>query len=194
MSTVFCGNFRYFSGKKAVDFCTLGILKSSRIIYCNRVIAMKKPKYLPWILLSEAAGILSGLLSRNGIGIYAETAQKPAISPPGILFPVVWTILYALMGFGAARIAARPDSIQRSRALNVFAAQLVVNFFWSLLFFNAGAYGFALIWLLLLWGLIIAMIALFRQTDKLAALVQIPYLLWVSFAAWLNYAVWMLNR
>ena len=101
---------------------------------------------------------------------------------------------YALMGFGAARIAARPDSIQRSRALNVFVAQLVVNFFWSLLFFNAGAYGFSLIWLLLLWGLSIAMIVLFRQADKLAALVRIPYLLWVSFAAWLNYEVWMLNR
>ena len=154
---------------------------------------MKKPKYLPWILAVEAAGVLSGLLSRQEMQMYAEMIQKPPLSPPAILFPLVWTILYALMGIGAARIAASADGNIRSRALNVFVVQLVVNFFWSLIFFNAQAYGFALVWLLLLWVLIIAMILLFWPVDRLAALLQIPYLLWVTFAAYLNYGVWRLN-
>ena len=154
---------------------------------------MKKPKYLPWILAVEAAGVLSGLLSRQEMQMYAEMIQKPTLSPPAILFPLVWTILYALMGIGAARIAASADGDLRSRALNVFVVQLVVNFFWSLIFFNAQAYGFALVWLLLLWVLIIAMILLFWPVDRLAALLQIPYLLWVTFAAYLNYGVWRLN-
>lgn len=163
-------------------------------IYWCWVIAMKKPKYLTWILAVEAIGFLSGLLSRQGTQMYAEMIQKPPLSPPGWLFPVVWTILYGLMGIGAARIAAYPVDRQRSRALNAFVIQLTVNFFWSLIFFNAGAYGFALLWLLLLWILVIVMIWLFYQVDKTAALFQIPYFLWVSFAAYLNYGVWQLNR
>ena len=157
------------------------------------MIAMRKPKYLPWILAVEVTGVLSGLLSRQGMQVYTEMIHKPALSPPGVLFPLVWTILYALMGIGAARIEASADSDLRSRALNVFAVQLVVNFFWSLIFFNARAYGFALVWLLLLWVLIIAMILLFWPVDRLAAMLQIPYLLWVTFAAYLNYGVWQLN-
>ena len=125
--------------------------------------------------------------------MYASMVEKPPLSPPGILFPVVWTVLYALMGIGAARVAAAPESKGRSRALNVFVVQLVVNFFWSLIFFNAGAYGFALAWLLLLWVLVGVMIVLFRQVDKAAALLQLPYFLWVTFAAYLNYGVWRLN-
>lgn len=125
--------------------------------------------------------------------MYASMVEKPPLSPPGILFPVVWTVLYALMGIGAARVAAAPESKGRSRALNVFVVQLVVNFFWSLIFFNAGAYGFALAWLLLLWVLIGVMIVLFWQVDKAAALLQMPYFLWVTFAAYLNYGVWRLN-
>ena len=155
---------------------------------------MKKPKYLLWIAVTEAVGLLSGLLSRGGTEIYNEMIEKPALSPPAILFPIVWTILYALMGIGAARIAASDYSVARSRALNVFVIQLIVNFFWSLIFFNAQVFGFALLWLLLLWALIIVMIVLFWQVDKPAALLQIPYLLWVTFAAYLNYAVWQLNR
>ena len=154
---------------------------------------MKKPNYFPWILITEAAGILSGILSREGIAVYAELADKPALTPPGMLFPIVWTILYAFMGIGAARVAASEESSARSAGLNVFVVQLIVNFFWSLIFFNAQAYGFALAWLMLLWLLIIVMILLFYRTDKAAALLQIPYLLWVTFAAYLNYGVWKLN-
>ena len=155
---------------------------------------MKKPKYLRWIFLAEAVGILSGILSREGTALYEQTALKPALTPPWIVFPIVWTILYALMGISAARVAAAPDSHAGSRGLNLFVVQLVMNFFWSLIFFNAQAYGFALIWLLGMWLVIIAMILAFRSVDRGAALLQIPYLLWVTFAAYLNYGVWMLNR
>jgi tryptophan-rich sensory protein len=150
--------------------------------------------YAFWIGLSESVGLLSGFLTRQGTEIYANMLQKPPLSPPGWVFAVVWTVLYALMGISAARIYAAPPSRARSRGLNLFIVQLVVNFFWSPIFFNAGAYGFALLWLLLLWALVALMILQFSKVDKTAALLQIPYLLWLTFAAYLNYGVWQLNR
>ena len=146
-----------------------------------------------WILLSEAVGFVSGVLSREGQALFSQTAVQPPLSPPAILFPVVWTILYALMGISAARIRLAPPSAQRSRSINLFVAQLIVNFFWSLIFFNAGAYGLALVWLLVLWGLVLWMILSMRKVDPLAAWLQVPYLLWLTFAAYLNLGVWYLN-
>lgn len=86
------------------------------------------------------------------------------------------------------------DSKSKRRGLNLYVAQLIVNFFWSLLFFNAGAYGLAALWLILLWVLVLLMILSFYNTDKLAAWLQIPYLIWLTFAAYLNIGVWLLNR
>lgn len=149
--------------------------------------------YAFWIGLTEAAGLLSGWLSRKGTKLYAEMSQKPLLSPPGWVFGVVWTLLYALMGISAARIYLTPHSQARSRGLNLFVAQLIVNFFWSPIFFNADAYGFALLWLLLLWGLVLWMILQFREVDKTAARLQIPYLIWLTFAVYLNYTVLQLN-
>lgn len=149
--------------------------------------------YLFWILLSEAVGALSGWLTREGTDVYAQTIVQPLLSPPGWVFPIVWTILYALMGIGAARIYLAPPSQERSRGLNLFIAQLVVNFFWSPIFFNAQAYRFAFVWLLLLWSLVLWMILTFRKVDSLAAKLQIPYLVWLTFAAYLNFGVWLLN-
>ena len=149
--------------------------------------------YTFWIGLAEAAGLLSGLLSRGGMENFSQTVAQPPLSPPGWLFPVVWTILYGLMGISAARIWLSPPSDSRSRGLNLFMAQLIVNFFWSPIFFKTGAYGFALLWLLLLWVLVVLMILSFRKVDKTAALLQIPYLIWLTFAAYLNWGVWQLN-
>ena len=155
----------------------------------------KKPRktYVLWIAICEAVGFLAGILTRQGTKIYAQTAIKPPLTPPGWLFPVVWVVLYALMGFGAARITLTPSSAGRSRGLNLMVTQLVVNFFWPLLFFNAGVYGFALLWLLLSWGLVLWMILVWRKVETLAAWLQIPYLLWLSFAVYLNTGVWYLN-
>ena len=150
--------------------------------------------YAFWIALAEGVGALAGFLSRDANKLFNETAAQPPLSPPAIVFPIVWGILYALMGISAARVSLHPDSTERSRGLNLFIVQLIVNFFWTLIFFNAGAYGFAFLWLLLLWVLVLWMILTFWRTDPVAALLQIPYLLWLTFAAYLNYGVWMLNR
>lgn len=150
--------------------------------------------YLFWILLAEAVGALSGWLSRYGFQIYNESVRQPPLSPPSWVFPVVWTILYALMGLGAARIRLSLPSPEGHKSINLFLIQLTVNFFWPLIFFNAQAFGFAFLWLLLLWGLVLAMILQFRRVDPLAAKLQIPYLIWLTFAAYLNLAVWYLNR
>ena len=149
--------------------------------------------YAVWILLTEAVGVLSGLLSADGTRIFQETVIQPPLSPPGFLFPVVWSVLYALMGIGVARVFMQETSPARSKALNLYVVQLIVNFFWSLIFFNAQAYGLAFFWLLLLWALVLWMIIAFGRVDPLAAYLQIPYLLWITFAAYLNLGVWYLN-
>ena len=158
---------------------------------------MKKERwkvYAFYVALSELAGLLAGLLSRKAVQLYEQTALKPALSPPGWLFPVVWTLLYLLMGVGAARIALTAEGANRTNALRVFYAQLAVNFVWPLLFFNASAYGAAFICLVVLWGLIVWMTLSFRELDGPAALMQLPYLLWVAFAGYLNLGAWLLNH
>lgn len=149
--------------------------------------------YAAWILLAEAVGGLSGWLTRDGAKAYSQSIIQPPLSPPAMVFPIVWGILFALMGIGAARIYLAPPSRERTNSLRIFLLQLAFNFFWSILFFNLQAFGAALVWLLILWGLIVWMIVSFRKVDPLAAWMQIPYLLWVTFAAYLNYGVWMLN-
>ena len=158
---------------------------------------MKRQSWKPyafWILFTEGVGFLSGWLTREGVELFNAAVQQPPLSPPAVLFPVLWTILYALMGIGAARVYLAPASNARSRALLVYLLQLACNFFWSILFFNFQNYALAFFWLLALWVLILWMIRSFFKTDKAAALLQIPYLLWVTFAAYLNFGVWMLNR
>lgn len=149
--------------------------------------------YLLWILLAEAVGGLSGWITRDGSRSFQETVIQPPLSPPAVIFPIVWGILYALMGFSAARFYLLPPSSERHRGLNLFIAQLIVNFFWSLIFFNAKAYGLSFFWLLGLWGLVLWMILTLRKMDKLAGNLQIPYLLWLTFAAYLNLGAWYLN-
>ena len=150
--------------------------------------------YAFWILFTEAVGALSGWLTRDGADLYAETIAKPPLSPPALVFPIVWGILFALMGIGAARVYRQPPSGDRDRALRVYLVQLAFNFFWSILFFSFQVFGLALLWLWALWGLILRMIRSFREVDFPAALLQIPYLLWVSFAGYLNAGVWRLNK
>ena len=135
--------------------------------------------YAAWIAASEAAGTLSGWLSRSGMEFYKAAVLKPPLSPPSIVFPIAWTVLYGLMGIGAARVYLGADSRERSRGLR--------------LFFNLRWYGFALIWLAVLWGLILRMALEFGKTDRKAAWMQAPYLLWTAFALYLNFGVLLLN-
>lgn len=150
--------------------------------------------YLIWILLTEAVGGLSGWLTRDGARLYSQVIVQPPLSPPAIVFPIVWGILFLLMGISGARIYLAPASGDRARSLLLLVVQLAFNFFWSIIFFNLQRFGLALIWLVILWVLILWMILSFRKTDRLAAWLQVPYLLWVSFAAYLNLGVWLLNR
>ena len=146
-----------------------------------------------WILLAEGVGALSGWLTREGMEVYKNELVKPPLSPPGIVFPIVWGILFALMGIGAAKVWLARPTLEGRKALCVFGLQLGFNFFWSIWFFNLQWFGFALAWLMALWGLILWMIFLFCEADSTAGWLQVPYFLWVTFAAYLNFGVWRLN-
>ncbi len=146
------------------------------------------------ILIALAVGGLAALLTRNSMDIYS-TINTPEISPPGWLFPVVWTVLYILMGISSAMVYTdkRATSCEKSSALAVYGLQLAVNFFWSIFFFNLRAFLFSFVWLLILWILIIIMIVKFTRIRLVAGILQIPYLLWVTFAGYLNYMIYLLN-
>ena len=151
--------------------------------------------YVISTLISLGVGALAAWLTRENMDIY-ETVTTPPLSPPGWLFPVVWTILYILMGVGSAIIykKGKTDGINTKAALDVYLLQLTVNFIWSIVFFNMRLYLQAFLWLIFLWALIIVMIKRFYTIDKTAAKLQIPYLLWVTFAGYLNFAIWLMNR
>ncbi len=151
--------------------------------------------YVISIAIALGVGALSALFTRSGMETY-KNVNQPALAPPDIVFPIVWTILFTLMGISSAivyqKIDENPDAAYS--ALRVYVLQLVVNFFWSIIFFNLQAYLFAFIWLLVLLGLIIIMIIRFKKVDNTAAYLQIPYLLWVTFAGYLNLMIYFLNR
>ena len=149
--------------------------------------------YAGWILFTEAVGGLSGWLTRNGTKYFNEFVRKPPLSPPGIVFPIVWAILYLLMGIGAALVSLNAHGKDRSISIGLYLAQILFNFFWSIIFFNKEDYLFSLIWIILLLVLIIAMTVYFRRVSKTAAALQIPYIIWVAFAAYLNAGVLALN-
>lgn len=154
---------------------------------------MKNRKaFVASIVIALGVGGLSAWLTKDSMERYGQMA-KPALSPPGWLFPIVWTILFLLMGVAAALVWEKNDP-DRTTALWLYAVQLGFNFFWTLIFFNAQAFGFALIWLLALWVLILLTMVKFYRTTPPAGWLLLPYFLWVSFAAYLNAGVWFLNR
>ena len=139
--------------------------------------------------LTLGTGGLAAFLTRTGTKEYAQLSQ-PSFAPPDWVFPVVWSILYAVMAVSAYRVTRTG---RHRGAMALFGIQLAVNFFWPLIFFNLKAFWAAFYWLLLLIALIAAMIAAFAQIDRPAALLQIPYVLWCGFAAVLCRAVALLN-
>lgn len=144
-----------------------------------------------WIPL--AVGAAAALLTQGSMDAFSSL-NKPPLSPPGWLFPVIWTILYVLMGVACWLVAtsdAEPASIRR--ALWAYGLQLFFNFLWSLLFFDLELYLFAFIWLIALWLLILATMLRFNRISPTAGLLFLPYLLWVTFAGYLNYGIYLLN-
>lgn len=144
------------------------------------------------LAISLGTGIISALITMPAMDAFA-LIEKPPLTPPDFLFPIVWTILFTLMGISSYIIYKANDEHSKT-SLAIYGLQLIVNFFWPIFFFNLQAYLFSFIWILLLWVLIIVMIYQFSKTSKIAALLQVPYFLWVTFAAYLNFGVYLLNR
>ena len=150
------------------------------------------------LVLVAAVSGLSVLLSGDGMDRYPNLVRPP-FSPPGIVFPVVWTILFILMAVSAwmiLRSLTEVFSIKGalySSSLLLYFVQLIVNLLWPVLFFRLSLYLPALLWLVLLIVLVVQMIRSFYRVNKTAALLQIPYLLWLVFAGYLNLGVWLLN-
>lgn len=142
------------------------------------------------ILIPIAVGTLSALFSGR-MSLYS-TINKPPISPPGFIFPIVWIILYILMGI-SSYIIYESDSPEKRKALNTYALQLFFNFWWSIIFFRFSLYLFAFLWLLAMIALIAIMIYQFYQIKRLSSYLQIPYLFWCLFAAYLNFMIYTLN-
>ena len=155
-----------------------------------------KVKWKPLIfavLIPLFVGTLSALLSGGGMKAFASMNQPP-LSPPGWLFPVVWTVLYILMGIASYLVftASAPPEQKRS-ALTLYGIQLFFNFLWSIIFFSLQQYLLAFFWLLALWLLIYLTVHEFMKIRKNAGLLLLPYLLWVTFAGYLNFGIFLLN-
>lgn len=156
---------------------------------------LKKLKpYIISIAVSLFVGILSAVLTSGSMNVY-DSIRKPMLSPPPWLFPVVWTVLFILMGVSAALVYTNKAASygEKSDAYKVYGLQLLFNFIWSLIFFNMRNYFLAFIWLVLLWLLILTMIIKFYKINPKAGYLQIPYLLWVTFAGYLNFMIFILN-
>ena len=140
---------------------------------------------IPIVLGGIVGFIISGYMDYN-------TLNKPALSPPGIIFPIVWTILYFLMGLSYAIITIYSDL--DSDVKTIYYSQLIVNLIWPIIFFVMKNRLLALIWIILLLILITIMIVKFYKKNKVASLIQIPYLLWTIFATYLNFSIYLLNK
>jgi len=146
--------------------------------------------YAKSILVPVLVGALVGIITSSFIDY--NTLNQPPLSPPSILFPIVWTILYTLMGISYGILES--NSLVDSRINFIYYLQLFVNALWSFFFFVFEWRLFSFFWILLLIALVIIMIIEFYRKNKIAGLLQIPYLLWLVFAAYLNFGVYLLNR
>ena len=147
-------------------------------------------KLLLCTALPLAVGGLAAFLIKDNIVIF-KLLKKPPLAPPEWLFPVAWTILYVLMGV-ASYLVLSSDGQNRD-ALILYGVQLVFNFFWPILFFNAEAFLLSSVWIIILWFLILATMLRFFKISKAAGWLLLPYLLWVSFATYLNVSIYLLN-
>lgn len=154
---------------------------------------MKKRDYIIYPVIAVAVGALAGLLTRQSVKEVFPLLEKPPLTPPALLFPIVWTELYILMGVGMAEVRSRGGAGRR-RAERLWWLQLAVNFSWTLVFFLAGEYLAALVVLVVLFVLGVMMTAAFDKVSPPAARLQAPYLVWLAFAAYLNAGFWLLNR
>lgn len=152
-----------------------------------------KKRLILCLAIPLVVGGAAGLLTMNSMETFAALNQPP-LSPPGWLFPVVWTVLYILMGI-ASYLVSVSDAPQeeKRRALWTYGIQLAFNFLWPIIFFNLKWYLFAFVWLVILWILVLITALQFGRIRKVAGNLMIPYLLWVTFAGYLNLGIYLLN-
>ena len=155
----------------------------------------KIKQYAIGIAIPLLVGGFSAFLTRNNMDLYSDV-KMPPFAPPSILFPIVWTILYILMGISSVLVYREPavPVADKKMALYYYFASLIVNFLWNIVFFNNRAFFITFLMIILLFFLIIKTITEYYKINKTAAYLQIPYALWVAFAGILNFAVWYLNR
>lgn len=138
-------------------------------------------------------GYSGSFFTISEIGSWYQTIQKPPWNPPNWIFGPVWTALYVLMGISLF-LVWRSSASQKLVAIILFTVQLVLNFFWSFIFFKHHQIGLAFAGILVLWLMILLTILAFVRVNKLAAWLLVPYISWVSFAAILNFTIWQLNK
>ena len=142
------------------------------------------------LIIGYLSNILANLLSGLSISTYYSQLIKPSFAPPGIIFPIVWTILYVLMGISSYIIFKKGFDLSKVKdAIFYYCLQLALNFTWSILFFGLDLRFTALITLILL-----IMMYKFSKIDKKAMYINIPYLIWLVYALFLNYFIWIINR
>ena len=156
---------------------------------------MRNKKVLLWvcILIPITVGSIASVITRDSMSSF-QLMKQPPLSPPAWIFPIVWTVLYLLMGISSYLIMqAKVDNKQKEKAILLYEYQLLVNFLWPTFFFHFEWYLFSFFWLILFWLLVVFMIVSFWKIDKRAAVLNIPYLIWLTFAGYLNLAIWWLN-
>ena len=150
------------------------------------------------IAIPLAVGMLSSFITKDAMMSF-NAMKKPPLAPPGILFPIAWTILYILMGISSYIIYvydAKNDTSSlnlKNKCLSLYAIQLIFNFFWSIIFFKFKLYIFAFAWLVILWILVFKLMRESKKISKVASYLLIPYLAWMAFAAYLNIGIIILN-
>lgn len=155
---------------------------------------MKKiSKLLICILIPLIVGGVSGYFTITNIATWYVTLIKPTFNPPNYLFGPVWTTLYILMGVSLFIALNKAKELDRNKIILIFSLQLILNFLWSFIFFEFHQLGLACLEILAMWFSILSMILLFYKTNKWAAYINIPYLLWVSFASVLTFSIYFLN-
>ena len=151
----------------------------------NKISTYVKSILVPVIIGGVVGIIISGFMDY-------DTLQKPFLAPPAILFPIVWTILYILMGVSYGRLKVK--GLTDDKINFIYYIQLAINALWSIFFFTLKWRLFSFFWILILIVFVIWMIIEFYKKDKIAGLLQIPYLLWILFASYLNLSFYLLNR
>ncbi len=155
---------------------------------------VNKSSLIKCIGIPLVIGGISAFLTQGSMETF-EKLNQPPLSPPGWLFPVVWTILYIMMGIASYLILELgKDEEGISKAMCLYIWQLVINFLWPTFFFNFGWYLFSFFWLVWLWIMVLLTTIRFYQVSKKAGMLMMPYLLWTTFATYLNFGVWYLNR